>query len=92
MTYNEAKKELDNNVNNIPFYVSLFIASKNKQASGEENLKTCIGEIKNKAALEKFGYIDNGDLEVYATYQDGNQILYPKLSDYLQMLSTLNDQ
>ena len=92
MTYIQAKKELDNNVNNVPDYVSLFIAPKDKQSSGEENLKSYIGEIKNKAALEKFGYIDNDDLDVYATYQDGNQIVYPTLSCYLQMLAKLNDQ
>jgi len=91
MTYNEAKNYLNDNKSKVPDNVTLFIAPKDKQA-GETNLKSVTTEEENKLALEKFGFLDNNDLEVYATYQNGNQIVYPTLSDYLQMLSKLDSQ
>lgn len=85
MIYDEAKEYLDSNVSKVPGYVSLFIAPKGKEASGEENLKGYIGEQENKSALEKFGYLNNTDLQVYATYQNGNRIDYPTLEDFFRM-------
>jgi hypothetical protein len=86
MTYSEALKKLNSQINNMPKYVSLFIAPKGIQLD-KSNLKSHIGEENNKFALEQLGFINNDDLEVYATYQDGDRIYYPVISDYLQMLS-----
>jgi hypothetical protein len=85
MTYIEAKKVIDENKDKVQDNVSLFIAPKDKQ-SGETNLKSRIGEEDNKIALEEFGFLDNTDLEVYATFQDGNRIVYPTLSEYFQKM------
>jgi hypothetical protein len=83
MTYNEAKKYLDENKDKVPNSVSLFIAPKDKQA-GETNLKSRIGDEENRLALEEFGFIDNTDLEVYAIFQEGERTYYPTLSYYFQ--------
>ena len=82
MTYNEAKNELDNNVNNMPKHVSLFIAPLGSQ-SDISNLRLRIDD--NETALKELGFIDNDNLEVYSTYQDGDHIYYPTLSDFLLM-------
>ena len=86
MTYYEAKKYLDENKDNVPNNVSLFIAPKDNP-SGETNLKLYIGDEANKAALEEFGFLENNDLEVFATFQTDGKIYYPTLSYYFQTTS-----
>ena len=81
MTYTEAKNYLESKKNLFETNVSLFIAPKNQQV-GEFNLKIYSGED-NKLALEKFGLLNNDDLEVYATYREGNIIYYPTLDSFL---------
>ena len=51
MTYNEAKKELDNNVNNIPEHVSLFIGPSGISQTNIGDLRTRIGTNVNQIAL-----------------------------------------
>lgn len=91
MTYNEAKKYLDENKDKVPDNVSLFIAPIGNP-SGETNLKSRIGEEDNKLALEEFGFLDNDDLEVYATFQAAEKIYYPTLSYYFQTIPKSNNQ
>ena len=83
MTYSDAKKYLDENKDKIPGNVSLFIAPKDNP-SGETNLKSKIGEEANRVALEEFGFLDNDDLEVFATFFADGKIYYPTLSYYFQ--------
>ena len=85
MTYNEAIKYLNDNKSKVPDNISLFIAPKDKQA-GETNLKSVTTQEDNKLALEKFGFLDNDDLEVYATFEADGRILYPTLSYYFQTI------
>ncbi len=83
MTYDEAKKYLYENKDKVPDNVSLFIAPKDNP-SGETNLKSRIGEEANKLALEEFGFLDNDELDVFATFHADGKIYYPTLSYYFQ--------
>lgn len=81
MTYSEALKELNNNIDKMPKHVSLFISPH----GSEKELFSRTEQDDNRMALEERGFINNDNLEVYVTYMDGPRVYYPTLLYFISM-------
>ena len=81
MKYDEALKELNKHVGNMPKHVSLFISPE----GSEKDLFSRAEQDDNRKALEETGTINNDNLEVFATYEEGTRIYYPTLSYFFAM-------
>lgn len=85
MDYNDAKRHLEIRIKLVPNGIRCFISPRNPDSIFAA-IRSMSESKDNEQLLRDFNVINNDDLDVFVTFQEGPRIYYPQIDYFLATL------